>query len=176
MPTDHSYFLESVVEAYSDAQIARAESTPLTSEKTSPRAPQASERACSRCGTVTSAYGPRNKATCRPCLSKAVNAKQHEGGKPTVYAITVDEKVVYCGSTTLNLKSRLTAHLSATRQGRTLLLSRYLASLSPEQKVNIVALETLPKGSSTQTLHFAEYTWIKNLSKTNKLYQSIGLK
>jgi len=104
MPTDHSYFLESVVEAYSDAQIARAESTPLTSEKTSPRAPQASERACSRCGTVTSAYGPRNKATCRPCLSKAV------------------------------------------------------------------------KGSSTQTLHFAEYTWIKSLSKTNKLYQSIGLK
>lgn len=174
--TDRSYFLESFAEAYSDARIARLESTPSSSptgqEKVAPSPAQDLKR-CPRCKTITANFG-KGRWICRPCYSKLVNAKQRQGAKPTVYALVDGQTIIYVGSTTLNLASRLTAHKSAANQNKTQLIARYLRAVNLD-KVSIVALETLPN-ASTQTLHYAERKWVEQLSLTTKLYQSQYLK
>jgi len=169
-------FVEAAVEAFADARNARLESTPSSSptgqEKVAPVPAQDAKR-CPRCQTITANFG-KGRWICRPCYSRLVNAKQRQGAKPTVYALVDGQTIIYVGSTTLNLASRLTAHKSAANQGRTQLIARHLRTVNLDD-VSIVSLETLP-GATTQTLHYCERKWVECLSKTTKLYQSQYLK
>jgi len=176
MTQTDSYFLESVVEAFADARNARLEtpsSIPTRQEKVAPVPPQDLKQ-CPKCQTVTSNFG-KGRGVCRPCYSEAVNTKQHENANPIVYGLVIDNHVCYVGSTTLSPTCRLSAWRSAARQNRSLLIARHLRTLKSLDEVSIVVLETLP-GAQTVDLHRAEYRWIKQLSMSSKLYQTIGVK